>query len=432
MQTVSSKETVQLSASKAKPDFRELTRRFPGGLLAIGGEFHVGGSTPLAISIATKKRMRRDPQIALGLAAIKAPIMSLSWRVECEDPVVASFVEEALSPLWRHLVRSSLNAVDFGFQAHEKVWTVQELRVRARRNGEVFEQSFPQAVLYKKLKDIDPERVRMLADETGGFRGIKLVDSEVTLPPQKCFVMSVGREWGNLYGASRLEAAYEPWHWCRVLYNYCNRYFERKGDPPIKARAPAELRVDAQGNQVNALDEAAACVQSLKAGGTAVFPDERDEQGNLRWDFQYMLDDKRADMFIDYIAHLQVMKLRALLVPERVLTQEAETGTYALAREHTETFLKTEELLLAELLDHVNRYLVPPLVFYNFGPEVPRAMVVTTGVSRANEELLREVLLQLLKAEKQADTEHLSQLIDKLKLLQELNLPTADFANQSE
>ncbi len=425
MEQSSRKRTIQLSAGTPRPALGELTRRSSGGILPMLGGLYLGGSSPASVSISTKKRMRRDPQIALALAAIKAPIMGLSWRVEADDPVLAAFVEAVFSPLWRHLVASALNAVDFGFQAHEKVWAVQELKVRVSRDGELLERTFPQAVVYEKLKDIDPERVRMLADKKGSFSGIRIIDSEVTLAPEKCFVMTLGKEWGNLYGASRLQAAYEPWHWCSTMYSYCNRYFERRGEPPIKARAPAEVRLDADGNEVNTLDEAAACVQSLKAGGTAVFPDERDEQGNLRWDFQYMLDDKRADMFIDYIAHLQVMKLRALLVPERVLTHEGETGTYALAREHTETFLKTEELLLAEFLDHVNRYLVPPLVFYNFGPQAARATVVTSGISRANEELLREVLLMLFEAERTAGTQTLPQLIDRLRLLEELNLPRA-------
>ena len=266
----------------------------------------------------------------------------------------------------------------------------------------------------------------MLADEKGNFGGIRIIDTEVTLAPEKCFVMTLGKEWGNLYGTSRLDAAYEPWYWCRVMYASCNRYFERKGDPPIKGRAPAEIRLDEDGNEVNSLDEANAVIQSLRAGGTAVFPDERDEHGNLRWDFEFLLDDKRADMFLDYIRHLEVMKLRALLVPERVLTHEGAAGSYALAQEHTDTFLRSEELLIQELLDHINRYLVPQLLLYNFGPGAPPVNITTSGLSRGSRELMKELLLRILDAErtaKQGDRPDLAGIIDVVKLLQELNLP---------
>jgi hypothetical protein len=371
--------------------------------------------------------MRLDPQLRLALAAIKAPIVSLPWRAESAEPGLARFVEAALRPLWRSLVRSALNAVDFGFQVHEKVWQVADLAVEGPRGaGGRSLRIYRDAVTYRKLKDLDPASVVILTDETGDFAGFRQLATDVVVPAEKAFVVTCEREWGNLYGSGRLDAAYEPWYWCRVMYASCNRYFERKGDPPIKGHAPAEVRLDAEGNEVNSLDEANAVIQSLRAGGTAVFPDERDEHGNPRWDFNFLLDDKRADMFLAYIQHLEVLKLRALLVPERVLTHEGAAGSYALAEEHTDTFLRSEELLIQELLDHVNRYLVPQLVFYNFGPDVPPVRITTPGLSRANQELMKELVLRLLAAEggaRVAQQPALASLLDAVKLLEELNLP---------
>jgi hypothetical protein len=374
--------------------------------------------------------MRLDPQVRLALAAIKAPILGLPWRAESAEPGLARFVEAALRPLWRSLLRSALNAVDFGFQVHEKVWEVADLVVEERGAGASRGvRTYRDVVTYRKLKDLDPASVVILTDEGGDFAGFRQLATDVVVPAEKAFVVTCEREWGNLYGTGRLDAAYEPWYWCRVMYASCNRYFERKGDPPIKGHAPAEVRLDADGKEVNSLDEANAVIQSLRAGGTAVFPDERDEHGNPRWDFNFLLDDKRADMFLAYIQHLEVLKLRALLVPERVLTHEGSAGSYALAAEHTDTFLRSEELLIQELLDHVNRYLVPQLLFYNFGPDVPPVRITTPGLSRANQELMKELVLRLLAAEaseRDARRPALANLLDAAKLLEELNLPVRD------
>ena len=412
------------SGAKA-PVGRELTRFTPTGYLGGSGRGLLGPYSPYAVSIETRKRMRLDPQVRLALAAIKAPILGLPWRAESAEPGLARFVEAALRPLWRSLLRSALNAVDFGFQVHEKVWEVADLVVEERGAASGL-RTYRDIVTYRKLKDLDPASVVILTDEGGDFAGFRQLATDVVVPAEKAFVVTCEREWGNLHGTSRLDAAYEPWYWCRVMYASCNRYFERKGDPPIKGHAPAEVRLDADGKEVNSLDEANAVIQSLRAGGTAVFPDERDEHGNPRWDFNFLLDDKRADMFLAYIQHLEVLKLRALLVPERVLTHEGAAGSYALAAEHTDTFLRSEELLIQELLDHVNRYLIPQLLFYNFGPDVPPVRITTPGLSRANQELMKELVLRLLGAEaseRDARRPALAGLLDAVKLLEELNLP---------
>jgi hypothetical protein len=232
--------------------------------------------------------------------------------------------------------------------------------------------------------------------------------------------MTLGKEWGNLYGQSRLEPAYEPWYWASVMYLFANRYFERKGDPAIIGRAPAEERIDSEGNRVRTLDEAARVISSLRSGGTAVFPDERDDSGNQRWSFEYLVDDKRADMFISYIEHLQVMKLRAILVPERTMTQDASAGSYAMASEHTETFLRNEETLLSEIVEHVNRYIVRPLVEFNFGPGVD-ARIETGGVRRKNESLLKDILFKVIDAEA-AGKSRTAEIVDAVKVLEQLNV----------
>ena len=382
------------------------------------GAAALGAFSPGSVTHATRKRMRKDGQIALGLAAIKAPLMGLRWWVECEEAAVAALVEAALAPVWRELLRSSLNAVDFGFQAHEKVWEIRPLAVTDRDGRR---HRFAQAAVLRAVRDLDPEFVTLLADETGRFAGFRYggeTDGAV-IPAEKAYVVSVGKEWGNLYGTSRLDPAYEPWYWASVMYLFCNRYFERKADPAVVATGPAEERVDADGTTTYALEHLDRLAANLRGGGTVTLPFEPDEAtGRNRWAIDYLLDDKRADQFLEYLNHLQALKLRSVLVPERVLTQDAATGSEAMARAHTDTFLRTEESLIADLADHLNQFLVPQIVAYNVGPDAPPAAVRFGALAPEHEEYLKRIAAEAVAAKPDV-----ARIVDWVKVLETANVP---------
>jgi hypothetical protein len=313
---------------------------------------------------------------------------------------------------------AAMNALDFGFQAFEKVW---ELRGR-------------EATL-KKMKDVDPAQVEILSDEVGDFAGFKLKSSEfrvqssgtedgIVVPAEKAFVFTYGKEFGDLYGRSRLAPVAETWWWGVELYKQTNQYFERRANPPIKARAPKGQRPDASGVVRDNMELAESLAQALKSGGVATFPAEYDEHGNMAWDFQYLLDDKRADMFLAYIEHLDVKKLRGLLVPERALTQDGGSGSYAMARTHADAFMQMEQALIDEYLDHLNRYVVPQMVLYNLGPRAPVPMIRSKGLGEENTEALQRVLEQLFQSEDGG--REVRERVDVGKLLEGLGVPVTE------
>jgi hypothetical protein len=380
----------------------------------------LGPYRPGQVGVGVKKRMRLDPQIALGLAAIKAPVMHVTreggWWIEGGNEDVVAVVAEVMRPLVRPLFRSCLHAVEFGHQAHEKVW-------ERRSVG-------PQRVYgYRKLKALEPGTFELYADEHGRYAGLRQPHMDAPIPPEKTFVMTLDKEWGNLYGRGRLDAAYEPWYWSSVVYLFANRYFERKADPVLRAYGPPEVRVDpATGAEEHALDSLNDTLASLRGSGSVALPDERDEHGNRRWDVDYLLDDQRGEMFRSYLEHLDAKKLRALFVPERSLTQDGRVGSHAAARQYADTFLLMEAGLLADLVGQVNTHVIRPLIEVNFGPAALEEGVrlVTAGIRRENEEILADVLRLVIEAEKSSGVT--AELIDRLKLLERLNVPVIETA----
>ncbi len=407
---------IQLARGPA-PSMGEVTRHGSRFVTSVSASY-VGPYNPASVGVEVKKRMRLDPQIALGLAAIKAPVINVtrdgSWWVEGGSEQVRKLVKQLLRPLVRPLFRSCLNAVEFGHQAHEKVW---ELR---RLNDGMF-------YTYKKLKDLEPGTFELYTDENGRYAGLKQPHMEAPIAPQKTFVMTLNKEWGNLYGRGRLDAAYDPWYWSSVIYMLANPYFERKADPVVKAHGPAEMRQNPEtGAEEHTLDSLNATLGSLRSSGSIALPDERDEQGNRRWDVEYLLDDQRGEMFRSYLEHLDAKKLRALFVPERSLTQDGSVGSHAAAKQYADTFLLMEAGLLRDVVGQINQFVVGPLVELNFGPAAlgDGVRLATTGISQQNEQILAEVLRLAVEAEK--DGGKTAELIDRIRLLEQLNVPVKD------
>jgi len=403
----------EVDAQTRRPPLGERTRHSRPFITAVTAAY-VGAYNPTQVGVEVKKRMRLDPQVALGLAAIKAPVMNVTrdgaWWIEGGSDEIRDLVSDLVRPMIRALFRSCLNAVEFGHQAHEKVW-----ELRTVPGGTFY--------AYRKLKDLEPGTFELFADENGRYAGLKQPHMDKPIPPAKTFVMTLNKEWGNLYGRGRLDACYEPWYWSSIIYLFANRYFERKADPVMKAYGPPEMRLNPEtGAEEHALDSLNTTLASLRSSGSIALPDERDEHGNRRWDVEYLLDDQRGEMFKSYLEHLDAKKLRALFVPERSLTQDGSVGSHAAARQYADTFLLMEAGLLQDIVGQVNEFVIQPLVELNFGRAVDEGVrLATSGISRQNEEILADVLRLAVEAEKSGGKT--AELIDRLKLLEQLNVP---------
>lgn len=344
----------------------------------------LGAYDPSGVTLSDYAQMRYNPQIAAGLGVIKGPILAAQWWVECSDKDIETMVGHELKRVWYSTARGLLLALDFGFSALEKVWVLKE-----SSGGKI-------KVVLKKLKDLDPTNLEILTDERGDFAGLKQIyPTEVTLPPEKCLIFTHQKEFGNLYGTSRLRPAYEPWYWQTLIYQFCNRYFERRGAPPIKATAPPGKTLVA-GVERDNLDLIYQAAAGLKNNAVVAMPSLRDGQGHSLWNLEFLEDDKRGEMFLAYIEHLDQKILRALMIPDRLITQN-DVGSYALSKVHAEIFLQQEEALLADILDHLNSFLLPQMVLYNFGGEAPPAYIRSEGLSPELKPLLKEVFLEMVR-----------------------------------
>ena len=407
---------VKIAEVSKTPVLGELTKR-----TAAVGEFQ---STTLQwivrFTIAVLKEMRDDPQIGLGLELVKAPIYGAinTMRVECESPTIQEFVEAEIRRIWRGATRSCLTAVDFGYAAHEKLWSVDA-----------------DGVHIDQLKDLDPGWCVALHDEDGDFAGIRWTPQPsfaigtsfiqpVTVPAEKAFWFTHWKEFGNLYGRNRMHKSSKYWKYCENFILLAGRYTQRCAIPRYKAWAPQGMVPNAEGAMVDGIEEQHRNVMALRAGGSITMPSDRDEKGNHLWDVD-MLDDKLAglDALLKLIDHCETMKLRGMIVPDTVATKDGK-GAYNIAEAHIEVFMTLEEQLLFDLLDTFEKYLVPQLVLYNFGPTAPKVKLVSDGLSEDTKQRLGDLVEKLIAQPVTADL--VAEAIDVVKILEDADVPTKD------
>lgn len=423
-------------AEKNTPPLTELTSH--------GGEYLVNFRTnqyldqynPDTIPFSTYEKMRNDPQIALGLSVIKLPILALSWNVQCTDPKIAAFVKHSLEPIWRRLLKSTLTAIDFGFACHEKVWEYRsKYIVETIENGKKETHFSGPAYIYKKIKPHHPSAVTIRTDNLGNFAGIThdSDDRIVQLNDQKSFLYVHDEEFGNMYGKSRLKAAYNVWYWKMLVYQFMLRYLERKGTPATIVQAPPgtiKMKDPTTGRvtEIDQMQEALKVGKSLLANAVAVIPYTESSKGHPQWDIKYLGDDKRAEQFITVINHLDAKALRALFIPERSVTQESSTGSNAMAATHSSVFMMSTEGTVSEIEAAFNRYIIPQMVDYNFGANKPEASIHFDKLRWDKREHYKDLLTTMLTnidkyIEDGGDTNGMSIIPDMQKMGEVLEVP---------
>ncbi len=430
-----------------KPPTRPLTA--PSGVNPYGGtiawnvlgsklEGKLRQSSSGGLPISTLKNMRKDAQVGLALRLAKAIFYTAQLFIEADDPGEEALLEEVLvNRVLRKLLRTSLLAYDFGFAAHEVVWEVGDVLVTFGPGDGKGTKTFERLFLPHSLREIDPSQVTILRErESFKFAGYEVCQGgdPIVLAPESCFHYPHGSEFGNLYGTSRMEPAYPPWHDYELARFYANVYFERSGAPQLKVSYPeGEESFDEDGAALEdpATHYSDTLSNMMKSSSVLMVPSTTDPVSKTRkWDLEYLKLDARGIEFREWLAYLDVLKMRGCLVPERVATQEKGTGTHGMVESQTRTFFDTADWDLEAWVGEVNDHLIP--TFQRLNGLKSKARLKTTGVSRGAEQILLDVFKAITQAETMAASQGLppealndtvAHLVDAERLLHAMEVP---------
>lgn len=250
--------------------------------------------------------------------------------------------------------------------------------------------------------------------KNGAFKGFKQQPyrwegntDPISFDPDRAFVYIHGTHRNPLEGVSDFEIAY----WCyktsqKIRYLWYS-FLEGQSLPKtvVKARTQEEA------------DRGARKVRGLRSGGVIGITD------------QIALDTlessgKGAEQFKEALQWLDSEASSSILAGFTDLGGAAAggTGSFALSKDQSDFFLMSRQSVSREMQDHINQFLIPDLVRYNFGPSAACPTVEFAPI--AEDDMSSAV--QLLTATSQSESpviprEFMDELIERVAGFLELN-----------
>jgi|GEM_PF-900439 len=363
------------------------------------------------------RRIRSNPTVAMARIAGFAPIKAAGWSVNGEQATqtMKAFVHDALIWMRPHLLHHIRFALDYGWQAFEKVWHVRKIKDRP-------------AMVYRKLKPLLPELTDIrINKETGAFAGIE--QQNTLLGPNKSFLFTYDIEGDNFYGRSRLENVRQTWsHWNDTMERLGMLSKKVSGTIPILEYPDGESE-DESGNKQDNTDTAVKVLQDLSNGVGVAFTNTPSKWvwqllqsnpninlgslGNIKsWSLD-MLETQSGHVgeLLQLLQHEEKLMARGMLVPERSITEATLAGSRADSKSAADIALTIAADLQADILQCVNWYLVDPLLTVNFGPDaVGKVRIEAEPLQDEAKAFMRTLLTDVLK--NPANTDLLLQLIN--------------------
>lgn len=355
----------------------------------------IGEANPNKLTVATIRKMERDPQVRAGLLIRELAILGKpgAFHYKPRHPKNAGEVDLGkrmvafLTHVWENLqpnphvaLHHLLGGRRFGFVVLEKIWA----SAPGLEGKPVLRLSdhpdFPGFVWIERLKLLPPESLEnagFASDIFGNLTGVfqHFTPPTVTGMPitglayaaqatgapfvafkgddlKRLIVYRANYEDGQLYGRSDLEAAYNVWYSKQAAHAWRNQLLERLSGTVIG---------EAEAGQ---LDKLKAALQEVGPAGVLAVPKDSKVQLLQGWEGAV----RGYQEAIGYDDH-QI--LRAVLVPDLAVGGGAaqEGGSYARAASDFNALMLVCRQLQLELEEVIEEQLVRPLIDANFGPQ---------------------------------------------------------------
>lgn len=181
----------------------------------------------------TYQDMENDDQVKATLAFKRILVVGRKWALQPADKTpqaqeIADFVTWCMCKInMDYVLREACTAFQYGYSLGELVWT------RDTYDGK-------QVVCLEKLPHRDPKELYLKIDTHGNYIGVQQqsLGQIINIVPEKTWLYSYDKHFGNLYGNSDLRAAYRSWWAKKFLINFWNVFLERMGAPMMTMKYP--------------------------------------------------------------------------------------------------------------------------------------------------------------------------------------------------
>lgn len=306
-----------------------------------------------------EKMRRTDAAVKAVLVALKAPILSTTWSVECGDDKIKEFVEENIFHLkrsWAKFLRESLTFLDFGFSVFEMIYEI--------RNGRIYLVDLAPRIQHSierwKLNDGSKGVVQRIRNDDK-IEG-KVRSATVEIPIQKLLILTNDMEGDDVTGQSVLRPAWKHYTYKELLYKIQGISAERYGVGVPVVKLPEDY---GEGDK----DKAEEAARDLRSNENAyvVLP------GGFEIEILTPTGNPQGAQIDSSITHHNKMILMSVLASFLGLGTDT-TGSFALSKDQSSFFLKHVEDKAKYLAEEFTEQVIKRLVEYNFGEgaECPR------------------------------------------------------------
>ena len=300
-----------------------------------------------------KKMLDNDGTVQALYNTIVMPILGSNWTIEPEDDSPKAVEQSTKVEDWLRtpphkggmstpfdlVLAQAARAVLEGFAGFEKVLEV--------KDG---------YIVFRKIAWRDPTTIGLRTDDRGGFNGFKqrafIGDKydEVTIPLERSFLYTYGKEFHNLKGRSAFTSAYSSYDKKRRLY-YLSEQQAQSDALKIKVVKATEKK-----NQ-DELDATVEAVDELGFKATVGLP--------VGFDVSALNQNGGLDL-LPLIEHHNAEMARSVLAMFILLGTGSKTGSYSLSQDQSDFFIQALQSIRKSLESHITSYLISDLYAYNF------------------------------------------------------------------
>lgn len=350
------------------------------------------------LTLADFRGMKTHYQVNASLSLLTFMIHQSEWHIECDQKKIADHVEANVRKVWSRLVRALSQAFWAGYSPNVLQWENDDKT---------------STVQLEKIKDLIPEECDINWKEVAGYvppdrrpavapkfkvyDGIRQIGAPWPIPVRNSLWYPLLMENGNMYGRQLLKAAYTPYFFSMLMHLFANRYYERFGEPVPIGRAPWDSEVDIGGARVRGNEAMKSILQNLRNRSTVVLPADIDtETKEFDYQIEYLESQMRGADFERYMTRLDEEISLALFTP-LLMMRTADVGSYNLGVGHTQVYLWLLNAILADITEYVDKYVLSPMVDFNFGERAPRAQIVFRKLGTKNEDTIRAIITELIR-----------------------------------
>jgi hypothetical protein len=441
------------------------------------------------IPVSKLRQMRRDPMLGFGLSFIKTPHVRAKWFISASDnngpnAQVAAHVDHDLRRIFASFVLQWCNSLDFGFSAIAKRFEFRtpsgtyinvDPNTGEQSEAPIWSEGGIQPIAWKPFVALRPEGVMPVWSNLGEFDGIEYTPTadtagsgggggggapsgtgassgggsggtnktqtfKIDLPHALWSTQEKDANFGSIFGYPRLGYAYKYWwsYWFR--WAIADRAFERKADPSVLVYHPdGEFVNEETGERMSHSDYAVLMGERMRSGGVIALPSEVYEDANGRgvirqWEIDFTKDSVNFEPFDKSFDYLDIQKLRALWIPEQAFLEgKGGTSSRNVAAELGESFVESQAVMNAQIVNDLNRYVIPQHIAVNYPEFLANGGTAEIKVQGFGDEDVN-FMLQLIQliGQQDAGMREILKMTDLQKILEDRGTPILPFAQQQK